>query len=256
MDTILRRIVDTIRTDEHVHFESFDPRAFRLVERTPPVDVLPLIAEEFFVIAEVKKHSPSKGLIRSDFDPIAIARAYERAGASAVSVLTEKNFFGGAKDHLENVKRHISLPVLRKDFIVHPYQVYESYNLGADFILLIAACLGRVELEALHALTRVLGMNAVIEVHDEEELERALRVSPAIIGINNRDLATFEVDTGTSFKLKRLIPDGVFVISESGIRTREEVSRLHEAGFAGVLVGEVLLREDDVARALEGLIDA
>jgi len=254
MDSILKTITDRIIQDESANFKSFSPGQFILEKREKPVDTLSLLDKDFFVIAEVKKGSPSRGIIREDFDPVELAIGYEKGGASAVSVITEKNFFFGEKHFLSDVKKHISLPVLRKDFLVHPFQVYESFNLGADFILLITACLTDAVLKELYDTSLSLGMQALVEVHNEEELERALKINPAIIGINNRDLKTFKVDVATSFRLKPLIPGDIHVISESGIKSHQDIAELKQRGFSGVLIGESLLRKKDVTRALRELV--
>lgn len=251
---ILEQITGRIRLDEARHFAGFSPGAFSLRKREAPLDILSRMEQGFAVIAEVKRGSPSRGIIRRDFDPPAIAAAYEAGGAAAVSVVTEKNHFGGSKEYLRRVKERISLPVLRKDFLVHPYQIYESYNLGADWVLLIAACLTSTELRQIHEAALSLGMEALLEIHDESELARVLELNPRIIGINNRDLKTFEVDLDTSLRLKELIPPFIRVISESGIGSRRQLIRLREAGFSGVLVGEYLLKSDNIAGTLAELI--
>jgi indole-3-glycerol phosphate synthase len=242
VQTILKKITNRIKQDEKENFYNFSAADFVLRERPEPIDVLALMEREFFVIAETKKGSPSKGVICEDYDPAAIAGIYQETGASSVSVITEKNFFFGSKDHLPLVKQTVSLPVLRKDFLIHPYQVYESYNLGADFVLLIAACLTGYQLEKMYRLTLSLDMQALIEVHTEKELERVLKLKPAIIGINNRDLRTFKVDISTSYRLKKMIPEDIFVISESGVQSNEDITALKTSGFSGVLIGEYLLR--------------
>jgi indole-3-glycerol phosphate synthase len=254
METILTRITDYIREKEAENFRNFSDSTAEQVDRQPPIDIPPLMEKQFFLVAEAKKGSPSKGIIRPDYHPAVIAADYERAGASAVSVITEPDFFYGSKLHLPLVKQTVNLPVLRKDFILHPFQVYESFNLGADFLLLIAACLTDEELEKLYRLTLSLGMQALVEVHTREELDRVLQLHPRIIGINNRDLKTFQTDIGTSFALKKFIPGDIFVISESGICSHEDITALKNAGFAGALVGESLLRQTDPAAALKQLI--
>jgi indole-3-glycerol phosphate synthase len=254
VDSILKNITDRIRSDEKANFESFDPDRVKPPTRKP-VDVLAAMRSSFFTISEVKRSSPSRGVIREDFDPGAIAEAYRNAGASAVSVVTEKNFFGGDKSYIRLVKDRVDLPVLRKDFMLHPYQIHESCELGADFVLLIAACLETRELETLYNTALSVGMQAIVEIHDMVDLHKALAIEPAIIGINNRNLKTFEVDLDTSFKLKRAIPENVLVISESGISSRREIDALKEAGFSGVLIGESLLREPDIESALRRLLD-
>lgn len=246
MGTILEKIVS--------HIPDFLPVPYLLEERPVPIDIIPMIADRFFVIAETKKGSPSKGIIRDDYRPGEIAVDYQRAGASAVSVITEENFFYGSKEHLPMVKAAVDLPVLRKDFLVHPYQVYESYNMGADFVLLIAACLTDRQMDRLYHLALSMGMQVLLEVHVQEELERVLKLEPGLIGINNRDLKTFNVDLNTSFNLKKRIPDHIFVISESGISSNEDIDALKKAGFAGVLIGESLLKQRDSETALRNLL--
>ena len=254
METILTRITDCIRGKEAENFRNFSDSTAARADRKPLLDILPLMEKKFFLIAEAKKGSPSKGIIRHDYHPAAIAADYERAGASAISVITEPDFFYGSKLHLPLVKQTVNLPVLRKDFILHPFQVYETFNLGADFLLLIAACLTDEELEKLYRLTLSLGMQVLVEVHTREELDRILQLHPRIIGINNRDLKTFQTDINTSLVLKKFIPGDAFVISESGIRSHEDITVLKHAGFAGALVGESLLRQSDTAAALKQLL--
>jgi len=257
MKSILKKITDSIQKDEARNFADFSPDSFLLEEREYPIDIIPLMAksQNFFVIAEVKRGSPSKGIIRQNFDPRAIACAYEKGGASAISVITEKNFFWGEKKYLSQIKKCTHLPILRKDFIIHPYQVYESYNLGADVILLIAACLSETRLNELYQLTTTLGMQPLIEVHDEMELRKALKLKPNVIGINNRDLKTFKVEYKTSLRLKKQIPPDIHVISESGIQSHDQLMVLKAAGFSGALIGESLLKQDNITKALEDLIN-
>ncbi len=258
METILHKIVERIREDEAGNFCAFSLDRYALRARPRPISILTRLEEGFCLIAEVKRGSPSKGIIRPNYFPPEIAEGYQRAGASAVSVITESNFFYGRKEHLKEVRRAVSLPLLRKDFIVHPFQVYESFNLGADFILLIAACLSGRLLRELYCHALSLGMEALVEVHTQEELERVLGMTPMprVIGINNRDLKTFKVDLNTSFQLKKLIPPDIFVISESGIKTPAHVQSLRAEGFAGALVGESLLREEKPSDALRNLLGA
>lgn len=208
------------------------------------------------IIAEAKKASPSKGLIRSDFDPVWIARCYEQNGAGAMSVLTEEHFFQGHLDYLRQIRQSISLPILRKDFIVDPYQVYEARAAGADAILLIAAVLEGPELSSLLNLTRDLGMQALLEVHTEEELIKALEVKPSIIGINNRNLDTFLTNINTTTTLRSLIPEGIITVSESGIETPDDIRRLRSCGIDAFLIGESLMRETDPGRKLSQFLSA
>lgn len=208
------------------------------------------------IIAEVKKASPSKGVIKEAFDPLAIAREYEEAGAAAVSVLTDELYFQGSLSHLEIIKNDLILPVLRKDFIIDPYQVYESRDAGADAVLLIAAALpalGADGLQGLLNLTASLGMAALVEVHDEAELETALSSGAQIIGINNRDLKTLQVDISTTMRLAPLVPDDRIVVSESGIKSHDDIVRLKGAGVSAFLIGEALMREKDASKKLKEL---
>jgi indole-3-glycerol phosphate synthase len=205
------------------------------------------------VIAEIKRASPSKGLLRADFDPAAIARSYESGGAACMSVLTDKEFFQGAAEHLSIARSACALPALRKDFVIAPYQVFESRMLGADCILLIAACLSADEMRDLEVLASKLGMAVLVEVHDAAELETALRLRTPLIGINNRNLRTFQTRLETTLDLLALIPSGRVVITESGITSRAEVERLRGQGVHAFLVGEAFMRAADPGAALRGL---
>lgn len=210
------------------------------------------------VIAEVKKASPSKGVIREDFDPVAIARTYEEAGAAAISVLTDEKFFQGSLSYLERVRQTVSLPVLRKDFVIDEYQLLEARASGADAALLIVAVLEPSLFQSLLDLTEELGMQALVEVHDEREMIVALNAGAGLLGINNRNLHTFEVSLETTEKLVEelwtLQGSGIKIVSESGISTREDLVRLGSIGVDAVLVGEALMREQDVGAKLRELI--
>jgi indole-3-glycerol phosphate synthase len=203
------------------------------------------------VIAEIKKASPSKGVIREDFDPISIARSYERSGAACLSVLTDVHFFQGSDQYLEMVKASSSLPVLRKDFIVEAYQVYEARAIGADCILLIAGILDIEKLHEFYDLAVSLGLDVLVEVHNKAELDKALTLSPAMIGVNNRNLKTFEVDLNTTLELLNHMPKDVIVITESGIGKRADVDQMLSNDVFGFLVGEAFMREPDPGHALE-----
>ena len=197
------------------------------------------------VIAEIKKASPSKGLLRADFRPADIALSYERGGAACLSVLTDVDFFQGADAHLQQARAACGLPVLRKDFMLDPYQVYEARVLGADCILLIVAALDDARLHALAALAQDVGMDVLVEVHDAHELTRALALNTRLIGINNRNLSTFETTLATTLDLLQHIPDNRTVVTESGIHTRADVARMRAEGVHAFLVGEAFMRADD-----------
>ncbi len=207
------------------------------------------------IIAEIKKASPSLGIIREEgFDPVALAGLYEKNGGRAISVLTEKNFFLGEMEYLRDVKKITELPVLRKDFLWEEYQIYQSRAFGADVILLIAAILELERLKDLHNLAVELGMEVLLEVHDERELEVALKTSAEIIGINNRNLKTFQVTLDTTRRLMSAIPKEKTVVSESGIKNRADILSLEECGVKAFLIGETLMRAPDTGRALRELI--
>ena len=206
------------------------------------------------LIAEVKRASPSAGVIRPEFAPVDVARIYERYGAACVSVLTDGPFFRGSLDDLVAVRRAVGLPVLRKDFVVDPYQVTEARAAGADAVLLIAECLPGDALADLFARVRAHGMHALVELYDPENLDRVLDLDPPLVGVNNRDLRDFRVDLGHSLDLVTRVPAGVRFVSESGIKTRADVERLAAAGVSAVLVGETLMRADDTGAAVEALI--
>lgn len=214
----------------------------------PPRDVLAALRRDTVtLIAEVKRASPSKGILTDSFDPAALGRTYAQNGASAISVLTDYRFFQGHLDHLTTVRDAVTVPVLCKDFVVDPYQVYEGRAAGADAILLIVAALSDAQLEELHSLIAELGMTALVEVHDEFELGRALRVEPTLLGVNNRDLKTFDVDLATTARLISLVPGDVTFVAESGIKRAADVRRMGALGAHAVLVGEALVKADDVA---------
>lgn len=204
-------------------------------------------------ICEVKKASPSKGLIASDFPYLEIAREYEKAGASAISCLTEPFYFQGADRYLEEITAAVQIPVLRKDFTVDEYMIYQAKVMGASAILLICAILDDEELKRFRILTEELGMDALVEAHDEEEVDRALKAGAKIIGVNNRDLRTFQVDVRNSIRLRELAPKDVIFVSESGIRTNEDIQRLYENQVDAVLIGETLMRSTDKKSMLEEL---
>jgi len=205
------------------------------------------------VIAEVKKASPSQGIIKKDFHPALLAALYEHAGADAISVLTEKSFFQGHSLFLQQIRKVVNLPILRKDFLTEPYQIYESRALGADAILLIAAILPKPLLAELLALAKELSLACLVEVHNEKELERALSCNAEIIGINNRNLLTFETTLETTEKLLPLIPADKLVVSESGMKNPTHLKQVEELGANAVLIGETLMRSDNIPEELKRL---
>jgi len=213
-----------------------------------------LVRDEVNVIAEIKKASPSAGVLRREFEPVSLARAFEQSGAAALSVLTEEENFQGALAHLRDARAAVSLPVLRKDFIVDPWQVWEARAANADSFLLIAAALDDAALAGLLNLGRELGMEALVEVHTAEELERVLAAGARILGVNNRNLHTLEVRVETSLELAGMIPEDCVAVSESGLRSAEDLRKLSAAGFDAFLIGESLMREPDPGAALKRLI--
>ena len=206
------------------------------------------------LIAEVKKASPSAGVIREDFDPHKIALAYETNGASAISVLTDKKFFQGSISHLEGIKKSVSLPVLRKDFIIDEYQIYESIAAGADAALLIADLISVEELRKFIDIGKQFNIDFLVEVHSEEDVKKAVDSECEIIGINNRDLHTFKVDVNTTTRLLKVIPEGRVIVSESGIKTREDISYLKSLGVNAILIGEAFMRSSDIAQKMRELL--
>ncbi|TWI14299.1 indole-3-glycerol phosphate synthase TrpC [Aerolutibacter ruishenii] len=215
-----------------------------------------LDAGDAAVIAEVKKASPSKGLIRKDFDPASIARSYEAGGAACLSVLTDVDFFQGSNAYLGEARAACSLPVIRKDFIVDPYQVYEARMIGADAILLIVAALEDGPMIEMANLAHELGMDVLLEVHDIDELERALQTDCQLIGVNNRNLRTFEVSLDTSLELKAAMPADRIMVTESGIANRDDVARMRGAGIHTFLVGESFMRQPEPGVALKAMFGA
>jgi indole-3-glycerol phosphate synthase len=212
-----------------------------------------IAAGQAAVIAEVKKASPSKGVLREEFIPADIAQSYAEHGAACLSVLTDRQFFQGEPDFLKQARASCDLPVLRKDFMVDPYQVYEARVMGADCILLIAACLDDAQMAELEAIARSLDMAVLVEVHDAPELQRALKLKTPLLGINNRNLRTFEVSLDNTLGLLKDVPAGKLVVTESGIGTREDVQKMRAAGVHAFLVGEAFMRADDPGAALAKL---
>jgi indole-3-glycerol phosphate synthase len=206
------------------------------------------------VIAEVKRRSPSKGVIRADFDPVTIARNYAANGAAAISVLTEEDFFDGSLDHLRAVRAGVDVPLLRKDFVFDEYQIYEALDAGADAILLIAAMLDGAHFNDLLQTADGLGLDVLVEVHDRDEAEKVLASDVRLLGVNNRNLRTFHTTLDTSLELAQILPPALTLVSESGIRTRADIDRLRAAGFHAFLVGEELMRAADEGAALKALV--
>ncbi len=206
------------------------------------------------LICEVKKKSPSKGVIRADFNPKEIAEIYEKSGAACISCLTDKKYFAGENKFLEQVKSITSIPILRKDFMLDEYQVFEARALGADCILIIMAALSDEKAAELEEVSHKLGMDVLIEVHDEKELQRALKLKSKLIGVNNRNLKTMEVTLDTSRNLSKLIDDGYISVCESGISRNSEIQEMMTFGYSAFLVGESLMREDDIKNAINKLL--
>jgi len=253
---ILRRICDAKRRDiERLRKAGEKPLLKMVRAQQPPRGFRAALAacDHVGLIAEIKKASPSAGVIRADFDPAAIAHSYEQGGARCLSVLTDEPFFQGRLEHMRDARSAVGLPVLRKDFILDEIQVVESRAWGADCVLLIVAALEPQALSALVSRTRALGMDALVEAHNELELARAVTAGADMVGINNRDLRTFEVDLGLACRLAPLAPPGVLVVAESGIKTRADLERLKACGVRAVLVGETLMRADDIAAATRAL---
>jgi indole-3-glycerol phosphate synthase len=229
-----------------------------LAELRPKAESLPkpkdftgaLRRDTVALIAEVKKASPSKGILIEDFDPLAIGKAYAENGAAAVSVLTDEQFFMGHLDYLRLLSRELPIPTLRKDFVIDPYQVYEAREAGAAAVLLIVAALEDSQMADLHSLITGLGMAALVEVHNEEELEGALKLNASLIGVNNRDLKSFHVDMGTTERIARLCPANITLVAESGMKTVEDIAAMGRLGASAVLIGEGLVTSGKLAETI------
>ena len=248
--TLLDQILENTQRelDERKRQNAFSDIVDQASRVPPPRDWMAIFERDTVaLVAECKRASPSKGVLIDPYDPVYLARAYEANGAAAISVLTDTRYFEGSLDHLTAVHAAVRVPVLRKDFIIDPLQIYEGRAAGADAILLIAAVLDDEQLAELYHLASMLGMAALIEVHHENELESALKVEPKLIGINNRDLKTFLVDLSVTERLVDLIPNSVHVIAESGIHGPADVRRMGQAGAGAVLVGESLVTAKDIA---------
>lgn len=269
--TILNRILDYKRSEElprRMRDLPLELMQARAATAPPARNFIAALqsAAGVALIAEVKRASPSRGMLRPDFDPIHLAATYAANGAASISVLTDEPFFKGSLEHLTQIRRWLAshptasdqpgpIPLLRKDFIIHPYQVYEARAAGADALLLVAAILSDDDLAGLLSLTRALGMVALIEVHSEEELARVLPLAPRLVGVNNRDLRDFSVNLNTCLRLRPLIPSDVCLVAESGIHTRADVIRLAAAGIDAMLVGEALVTASDVGAKVQELLD-
>ena len=227
----------------------------RIDRQKAPLDfALALSGDSTRLIAEIKRASPSRGVLCPNFNPVALAKTYAQGGAAAISVLTEANYFDGSIEHLAAIREEVGLPLLRKDFIFDRYQIYESGAYGADALLLIVAILSQEQLEELLSLSHRLGLSCLVEVHNEDEVERALLSGAKIIGINNRDLNTFTVDINITHRLRHLIPQERIVVSESGIRSRGDIEKLKGWGVNAVLVGETLVTAGDIPTKMRELI--
>lgn len=252
-DTILDKIL-THKVTEVTDAKKLRPasRVRQTAENTqPPRDALTALNKETVtLIAEVKHASPSKGVLIENFDPIGIGQAYDQHGASAISVLTDEKFFQGHLDSLSAISEAVSVPVLRKDFVIDPYQIFEARAAKADMILLIVAVLSDAQLKDFYELTISLGMMALVEVHDETELERALALDVNLIGVNNRDLRTFEVSLETTERLATYIPSGKMLVAESGISSVDDVRRMGRLGASAVLVGESLVKSSNMVETI------
>lgn len=259
-DNILERIIERKRAEIHAGKQQYTIGDFEALAKNQgkargfAAALYHSVAERRpAVIAEIKKASPSKGVIREGFDPVEIARSYEEAGASALSVLTDEEFFQGHEDYLRAARNAVRLPVLRKDFIIDPWQIFESRAMGADAVLLIVAALSDAQLDELYHAAQRVGCDVLVEVHTAEDLERAMKLNIELVGINNRDLRTFETRLDTSLELVKEVPADHLVITESGIHTRDDVRLMRDAGISGFLVGEALLKADDPGAALKTL---
>jgi len=254
LDEILaRKRGEVAEAKNRVSGDALAERAATLREPARGLRAALVSTERPRVIAEIKRRSPSRGEIRADFDPVGCGRAYAEAGAAALSILTDEHYFGGHLDFLAAVRGEVPVPLLRKEFVIDAYQIDEARVAGADAVLLIASALDSRALASLRAHALSLGLDALVEVHDERELEQALAAGADLVGINNRDLHSFEVDLAVTEKLASRVPEGVVVVSESGISTPEDIARLESAGAHAFLVGESLMREPDVGVALRKL---
>jgi indole-3-glycerol phosphate synthase len=255
LDAILARTRERVAAEQERRPLGFSHPAVTRASPVRPFSEALARSGRVNVIAEHKRRSPSRGAIREDLAPADVARRYESAGAAAISVLTDEPFFGGRMDHLVQAREAVALPVLRKDFVLDPWQVWEARAAGADAVLLIVAALTDAELRGLLGVAREAGLDALVEVHDRPELDRALAAGSRIVGVNNRDLKTLAVSLQTSLALAPVIPDDVVAVAESGIRTSADLVRLRDAGFDAFLVGERLMSAPDPGEALKRLLE-
>lgn len=255
LDDILKyRREQLEREKERVPLSEMRRRAdVQLCERAPLSLAQALGGERLSCICEVKKASPSKGLIRPDFRPVDFAKEYQAAGAAAISCLTEEHYFQGSSEYLADIRKAVDIPILRKDFIFDEYQIFEAAAIGADAVLLIAAMLDPKEFKDLYTLAAHLGLSVLAEVHNEQELEKISGTSHEILGVNNRNLKTFEVDLSTVERLKKLVPDEVIFVSESGIKDNADMKRVKALGADAVLIGETLMRAESITQELNKL---
>lgn len=251
-DILVKRKEHLEREKQVVSLEEIKKQAYKIQSEAKKFHNA-LACDNLSVIAEVKKASPSKGIIRQDFEPVKIAQEYEQSGADAISVLTEEYYFKGSNEYLKNIRQSVDIPLLRKDFIFDEYQIYEARALQADAILLIAAILDQRILKDFIMIAKSLNLDCLVEVHDRKELELALKCNAEIIGINNRNLKTFEVNLDTTIELIDHIPDNRIIVSESGITTNQDMKVLKASGVDAVLIGETLVRSDNPGQTLKNL---
>jgi indole-3-glycerol phosphate synthase len=255
--SILQKIIEDKKTEVNEELKGFSTSSLTksISDTRNPLDFKgKLSGKGLSIIAEIKKASPSKGLIRPDFDPVGFAKSYYQSGVDCISVLTERSYFQGKPEYLREIRETVSIPLLRKDFIVDKRQIRESYEMGADAILLIVSALTKIEIGEYKTLANEFGLSVLVEVHSREELDLALDLGCDLIGINNRNLTTFQTNIEHSIQLKPFIPETVITVSESGIRNPEDCLKLQEHGFHAVLVGETLMRCPDPGSAVNDLM--
>lgn len=258
LDTIAKETVERVKKDRLItSFEEIKSRA-ELMQKEPFLFEKTLKKEGLHIICEVKKASPSKGIIVNDFPYVQIAKEYESATASCISVLTEPNYFLGSDVYLTEISQAVTIPILRKDFIIDEFQIYQAKVIGADCVLLIVSLLSLEQLKQYLFICDTIGLSAIVEAHDEEEVKTAIAAGARMLGINNRNLKNFEVDITNCLRLKNLIPDNVICIAESGIKNREDVIQFEKVGIRVLLIGETLMKSEDKRiklRELKGIVD-